>query len=633
MASVPPIMLEVQADVKSLQVGINTAIEKLNALDGATKKAGNSTKEMSAKTVASGVVIGQAVTALGKKALEFSKEFVTAFTDVAGEVRKLQRVLGGTPEDMSRLRFAAEEVGVSVDTLGRGMRILSVHLLKNDAQAKQLGISYRDANGHLLPSTEILKNLSDKFSRMPNGLGKTALAVQAFGRSATELLPLLNLGGKGLEEMYKNADKLGLTMSGKDLAAAKDYTIKQRELHAAIQGVQLSIGRDLVPAMTKMIDYIIANVIPNIQALVNGLMGKDGLSGAFSSSARQAYAWGKFIHDVFAEMFKYKNVLLVIAGILATMWLATKIEAGISAVVAGIGLITAAWVAVATAAGTAAVAEDVASGGTIGIAQIAAAGAALAIVTGIAAKVKGAMNNISADLNLAPKPGEPGFIGPVAFDPNALPLYIAPPDTFGTDASVGAAKAKAKKHAVDIVAAYIDSMKQARTKLDAQFAIDKAKAKTPQQEIVLGKTYLSDVSKLLTEAKAEEIKTRGTKNHAKALSLLTAEMKDYAKALAYVDKGNKDAARLEKSKADAIAAATAALNAQLAAMANSQTAANSWLAAQTRASGPTAAQFTGSINIPVIIDGQTVFRATQKASLLNDRRNPTNGQSISGSLI
>jgi acyl-CoA reductase-like NAD-dependent aldehyde dehydrogenase len=58
-----------------------------------------------------------------------------------------------------------------------------------------------------------------------------------------------------------------------------------------------------------------------------------------------------------------------------------------------------------------------------------------------------------------------------------------------------------------------------------------------------------------------------------------------------------------------------------------------WLAALTRSAGPTQENFGGFIEVPVVIDGQTVFRATQKYSLINNRRNVSNGLATSGSLI
>lgn len=633
MAELPDVNIVFNGDIKQFEQAMSKVLADLKKVEGETKKTGEAHKEMSAKTIAAGAAMGAVVTELAHKAVDFAKEFVTSFSDVGGEVRKLQRTLGGTPEDMSRLRFAAEEVGVSVDTLGRGMRILSTHITKNDAQAKSLGVSFRDANGHLLPSTQIVQNLADKFSKMPNGLEKTALAVKAFGRSGTEMIPILNLGAKGLEDMYKNSDKLGLTMSGKDLAAAKDFTMKQRELKAAIQGAQLAIGRQLVPQISAMINLIIEKVIPVVQSFINGLTGKNGMTGALSESGRQAAAWGNLLRTIFADMVKYKDLLLVIAGIMAVMWTASKISAGLTAVIAGITAIATAWEAVTVAAGTAAVAEDVASGGTIGVAQALAATAAIALVAGIGAKVYSSVKNYKPPTTYAQRTGGEnsgaGGSTPVTTDAGGYDTSAL------TDATKGASSARTDK-----VKDYIKQIEATRAGMMADFKSSYASATNATERLNVVKATEKSYDAVMKAAVAEEKATRGTKNHELALKELNKVKITYASLLTnehklekQIDDAKAKATKLAKEQADALAKANAELEQQLRLMNASMSASNSWLAAQTRTAGPTASNAGGFINVPVIIDGQTVFRATQRYSLLNDRRNPTNGLSISGSTI
>jgi hypothetical protein len=440
---------------------------------------------------------------------------------------------------MSRLRFAAEEVGISADTLTRGMRILSKHLIDNDAAAKSLGITYRDAKGNVLPTVDVIANLSDKFASMPPGLERTALAVKAFGRAGTEMLPILALGGDKVKELAAEADKLGLTLSGKDSNAVKDYTMKQRELHAAIQGVQLTVGRELVPQLTVMTQYIIQNVIPVAQAFAAGLTGKGGVVDGMNKTAQGAYNIGAYMVATMQTLYDYRGALEGIAAVMAVIWTASKVVAAARAMTAAIGLLSGAYAVLTGTASAAAVAEGSAS---FGLGTAAIIGAGVAVAGGLAA----AIATVQAK---AYQNKQRSLVG------TGTPSYIK--GTSGSDT----------------------------TGLDN-----------------LTNFKLPKLTALHTKA-AHAVKT-----HAVAQKAL---------------------ADNTKMSADEIAR----LNAEIAKMNASFSASNSWLAAQTRTTGPTRDNFGGFVEVPVIVDGQVLFRSVQKFSLLNNRRNVSNGLAVSGSTI
>jgi phage-related tail protein len=81
------------------------------------------------------------------------------------------------------------------------------------------------------------------------------------------MLPFLNKGADGVKELMQQSDKLGNTLSGKDLQAVKDNTKAKREWHATIQGLQIQLGRYLFPALTS---------IGEIMVKVSGFVEKNG---------------------------------------------------------------------------------------------------------------------------------------------------------------------------------------------------------------------------------------------------------------------------------------------------------------------------------------------------------------------
>lgn len=127
-------------------------------------------------------------------------------------------------------------------------------------------------------------------------------------------------------------------------------------------------------------------------------------------------------------------------------------------------------------------------------------------------------------------------------------------------------------------------------------------------------------AKWLRQAEAYEKATKGTAKHEEAVKRLKTAITLATEAQKYQN----DVAKEAENQA---AATARALNA----MTDSYARANSYLAAQSRVSG--FAERSTFIEVPVVIDGQVLFRVQQKASLINNRRNQTNGLARSNQVI
>jgi hypothetical protein len=231
---------------------VQAAGQVQQALQGVQSNA----KQMGAATQAGATAAGMAMVELGKKALSMAKDAVGSFSSIASEVRKMKGIIGGSAEEMSRLRFAGEEVGVSADTITRSYRLLSTHMVANDKYAQMLGVSYKNLDGSLRAPTDVLGEVADKLNAMPAGMERTTMGAKLFGRGFAEINPLLRQGAEGMKEFAKESDILGLTMSEKDLAAAKQLTMANRLLHAVMKGVFVEIGRVVVPILATIAESL-----------------------------------------------------------------------------------------------------------------------------------------------------------------------------------------------------------------------------------------------------------------------------------------------------------------------------------------------------------------------------------------
>jgi phage-related protein len=218
---------------------------------------------------AAGVAAGMGAAFGASKVVDFARNSINAFSDLGAETMKLQRYMGGSAEDASRLAHAFTMSGVSGDVAARGIGTLEKHLAANDKAAKALGISFQDANGKVKPMGELMPQIAEKFKNMPAGAEKSALALQLFGKNGMAMLPFLNKGAAGVQELMAESDKLGTTLSGKDLEAVKANTVAKRKFGEALKGLQVTIGKELYPILTKLAAFMTEKLVPAFRTAVD----------------------------------------------------------------------------------------------------------------------------------------------------------------------------------------------------------------------------------------------------------------------------------------------------------------------------------------------------------------------------
>lgn len=200
------------------------------------------------------------------------------FKAVAGEVNTLKRFTGATAEDASKLRYAAKSVGLDANVLAKGLGLFNKNLAGKGAAKfaetlDKMGVKTKGMDGKLRPSLDILTDISEQFHNMPDGPEKTAKAMELFGKSGTQLLPFLNKGKEGLAETAKEAEKLGLVLGEKDLDAMKASNKASRAFSLGMEGLQVQIGRYVLPAMTAFVTFL-ADKVPGAVQKVVGFIGR-----------------------------------------------------------------------------------------------------------------------------------------------------------------------------------------------------------------------------------------------------------------------------------------------------------------------------------------------------------------------
>ena len=207
-----------------------------------------------------GLIAGASIAALGVGITAL----VMPVARVGDEFFKLSQKTGVSVEALTALDYAAKLSDVSAEGLTKALQKLSVAMfdtqingVEGSAALKALGVSATDANGQIRPTEQVLLDLADKFSAMPDGADKAALAVKLFGKEGLAIIPFLNQGREGITALMEEAQRLGLVMSEDAARASEVFNDNLTRLSAIFEGVQRQIGAAVIPVLADFTEQVI----------------------------------------------------------------------------------------------------------------------------------------------------------------------------------------------------------------------------------------------------------------------------------------------------------------------------------------------------------------------------------------
>ncbi len=233
-----------------LEAGTASFSEAMDKMEHLSAKTADSVKKSLEKIAIAGTLIGSAIVGGTAEMVKKSMEAIVS-------LEHMSQAAGTTIDRLSELNYAAQRVGVPTELLVKGMERLANSAFKaqngNVALAaifERLGIHTRDSSGHLKDTGLLIDEIAPKFSNMADGAGKTALAIQLFGRGGAIMIPFLNEWGAHMDELKEKARQFGMVI-GPEVA---ERTVKFHEvlngLKMAWQGFGLQLTAAALPALT-----------------------------------------------------------------------------------------------------------------------------------------------------------------------------------------------------------------------------------------------------------------------------------------------------------------------------------------------------------------------------------------------
>lgn len=283
---------------------IKKSSQSLSSFERKWTKAGGSMMQFGGKLTAAGAAIGGSIVGMAKSTADYG--------NIAA---KTARSVGMDAENFQKLAYAAKYAGVDQQKLATSMGKLNKNIVaaasgsKTAQQTfKDLGISLKDSAGNLRAPNEVLNDIADVFKDSKDGPGKTALAYELLGKSGADMISLLNGGSKGIAEMGKEAERMGLVISNDATKAAEDFCDNLDRVKGSAKGVVFQLGAVMMPninktaikikeAIEKVTDWLrenpkLAATIGKVALVLGGLLGTIGIASVVFGGL--AFVIGKF---------------------------------------------------------------------------------------------------------------------------------------------------------------------------------------------------------------------------------------------------------------------------------------------------------------------------------------------------
>lgn len=222
---------------------------------------------------------------------------ISKLNDLAFGTEKLHDLTGESAQTLSVLIAATEKYGISLDklTVTAGFYEKNIGKLEITGKLadfqKEFNVALTDGRGKAIGFADALLAVADVYTTSTDEAKNATLAASLFGRSYTGLVPVLALGRKGILELEDEAKRMGLQLSEKNVADFARYRAAIRQSQESISGLEVAIGEDLLPTITKLANGLSRFVAQNktdIVAFFHNLVqfGKDAAKtiGGFASA-------------------------------------------------------------------------------------------------------------------------------------------------------------------------------------------------------------------------------------------------------------------------------------------------------------------------------------------------------------
>lgn len=188
---------------------------------------------------------------IGTTSVAALRDFVTQTLETSAALQGLAEQTGASATALSGFAPVATISGTAMDAIGGSLAKLSKGLAGVDDETagatkalQFLGIRAKDASGNLRDPAEVMNDVALKLSEFEDGAGKTAQAMELFGKSGASMLPFL-------KDLAENQD-LNIRLTAQQIEEADNASKALARMKAETGFVAQTLVTAAIPSMTVL---------------------------------------------------------------------------------------------------------------------------------------------------------------------------------------------------------------------------------------------------------------------------------------------------------------------------------------------------------------------------------------------
>ncbi len=285
------------------------------------------------------------IDSIGERASEFGKKAAIAFAAAGAAVGAfaVSAVKAAAEDEAAQLKLA-ETIRSTTAATDAQIAGVEKYITQTSIAAGITDDQLRPAFSRLVRSTNDVEDAQKLLN----------LALDLTAATGKPLETVTNALGKAYDGNTTALGKLGLgidaaTLKSQDFDttvqsltdtfgnfsenAAESTQVQMERVKIALDEAKESIGAALLPAVQELTAWILENFIPALDSFIAGLTGSGGLDESLTDSQQTALEWGEKVRGFINTVIELQDELIVLAGVIAAVFVANKVAAGVTAII------------------------------------------------------------------------------------------------------------------------------------------------------------------------------------------------------------------------------------------------------------------------------------------------------------
>lgn len=215
-----------------------------------------------------GDLVIKGVEALANGIKKVGKAFKDTITDSAAfadEMITMSQTTGLSTDALQEYRYMSDLVDVNLETITGALSKLTKNMSSakkgtgDTAKAfKTLRVNIVDSNGALRDNQDVFNEVLDALGGIENETERDAIAMQIFGKSAQDLLPMIIAGGDAVKGFAKEAHDMGYVLDSETLNSLGAVQESFDRFHLLTDTIKNNLAMALAPVVEDLANKFIA---------------------------------------------------------------------------------------------------------------------------------------------------------------------------------------------------------------------------------------------------------------------------------------------------------------------------------------------------------------------------------------